>query len=57
MKMNTLEKIRNALKNLKPEVQLPPALRMKAQISLDRMMSITSNQKVTWPDRFVYSQT
>ncbi len=57
MKMNTLEKIRNALKTLKPEVQLPPALRMKAQVSLDRMMSITSNQKVSWPERFVYSDT
>jgi quinolinate synthase len=55
MKMNTMEKIRRALQTLQPEVKLPENLRAKAQLSLDRMMAITSKQKVTWPDRFVYT--
>lgn len=55
MKMNTMEKIRKALETLKPEVNLPESLRAQAQVSLDRMMSITSKQKVTWPDAFVYT--
>jgi quinolinate synthase len=55
MKMNTLEKIKNSLSTLSPEVKLPEPLRAKAQISLDRMMAITSKQKVTWPDKFVYT--
>lgn len=52
MKMNTLEKIKRALETFKPEVKLDEALRQKASVSLDRMMKITSNQPVTWPEKF-----
>lgn len=52
MKMNTLEKIKRALETFKPEVKLDESLRLKASVSLDRMMKITSNQPVTWPEKF-----
>lgn len=56
MKMNTMEKIRNSLRDLTPEVKLDEKLRQQAQVSLDRMMAITSKQSVTWPNRFTYTQ-
>lgn len=52
MKMNSVEKIYHALKTFKPEVTVPEELRLKAFISLDRMMKITSKQPVTWPESF-----
>jgi len=52
MKLNNLEKIYQALLNFKPAVQLDEKLRLKAHASLDRMMKITSNQPVTWPEKF-----
>lgn len=52
MKLNTLEKIKHALETLKPEIKLPDDLRVKAQTSLDRMMAVTSDKPVTWPERF-----
>lgn len=52
MKMNTLEKIKTALINLKPEVNMDPDLRIKAQISLDRMMNISKGDVVQWPSRW-----
>lgn len=52
MKMNTMEKIKHALQTLTPEVTLDEALRAKAQVSLDRMMSITSDHPVSWPKEF-----
>lgn len=52
MKLNTLEKIRDALKYLKPEVTLPDHLIEKARVSLERMMRITRGEGVTWPDEF-----
>ncbi len=55
MKMNTMEKILKALQNLSPQVNLAEGLRRQAQVSLDRMMSITNNQMVTWPDQFIYT--
>ena len=48
MKLNSLEKIRNALQTLSPEVTITEDLRSRAQVSLDRMMAITSNQTVSW---------
>lgn len=53
MKLNTLEKIKLALINERPEITLDPALRQRAQISLDRMMEISSNKPTHWPERFV----
>lgn len=52
MKMNTLEKIKSALTNFKPEVTLDETLRLKAATSLNNMMKITSGQTVQWPERF-----
>lgn len=54
MKMNNLEKIKIALETFKPEITLTEGLRLKAFTSLDRMMKITSNQPVIWPDKFEY---
>lgn len=53
MKMNSLEKIYQALKTFKPEVKLDENLRLKAFTGLDRMMKITSGQPVEWPERFI----
>lgn len=52
MKMNTLEKIRMALETLRPEVTVAEGLRLKAQVSLQRMMDIAQNREVVWPQRF-----
>ena len=52
MKLNTLEKIKLALQTLKPEVAMSEDLRRQAQVSLDRMMVITSGQPVQWPPAF-----
>ena len=52
MKMNSLEKIAQAIKTFKPAVVLDEKLRQKAFLSLDRMMKITSGQPVTWPKEF-----
>jgi quinolinate synthase len=53
MKMNSLEKIHQALLTFKPEVTLDENLRLKAFTSLDRMMKITSGEKVVWPEKFI----
>lgn len=52
MKMNSLEKIKRALETFNPAISMDEGLRQKASVSLDRMMKITSNQPVTWPERF-----
>jgi quinolinate synthase len=52
MKMNTLEKIKYALVNEKSEVIVGEELRKKALVSLQRMMDITSDKPVVWPDHF-----
>lgn len=53
MKMNTLEKIRNALRDLSPQVNVAPDVQKLARISLDRMMALTEGRSVEWPTRFV----
>lgn len=53
MKLNTSEKIENALLTLSPEITLPPQLIDKARVSLNRMMSITRGEEVSWPDKFI----
>lgn len=53
MKLNSLEKIYQALKTFKPEIKMDETLRLKAFTGLDRMMKITSGQTVQWPDRFI----
>lgn len=53
MKLNSLQKIYDALKTFEPQIKMVESLRTKAFIPLDRMMKITSNQQVTWPQTFV----
>lgn len=52
MKLNNLEKIRNALRDLSPEVTLSDKLMSLSKVSLDRMMKITKGEDVAWPARF-----
>lgn len=57
MKLNTLEKIRNALRDRKPEVQLDPQTAQRARIPLQRMMDITAGKPVVWPKIFSPQKT
>lgn len=52
MKMNSLEKIKRALETFKPAIQMDEGLRLKAAVSLERMMKLAAGQSVTWPTRF-----
>lgn len=52
MKLNTLEKIRNAFRDLEPRVEVSPSLIHKARIPLDRMMALTEGKTVEWPQAF-----
>lgn len=52
MKLNTLEKIANALEQLEPQIEISPTLIDKARIPLNRMMALTRGEPVTWPRRF-----
>ncbi|WP_415064393.1 quinolinate synthase NadA [Bdellovibrio sp.] len=52
MKMNSMEKIKHALESFNPQVGMSEDLRLKAKISLDRMMDITSGKTVSWPTKF-----
>ncbi len=52
MKLNTTEKIKRALQTLSPQVILSEDLRVRAQVSLDRMMAISRGESLTWPERF-----
>ncbi|PCI27153.1 quinolinate synthase [Candidatus Kaiserbacteria bacterium] len=52
MKLNTLEKVRDALKFQQPQIELSADLIERAQGSLKRMMDITEGRPVSWPDRF-----
>lgn len=53
MKLNTLEKIRNALKTLKPQIEVDERLRKPALSSLDKMMRVTDGKAVSWACEFV----
>lgn len=52
MKMNTLSKIRDALKTLDPEVKVDESLIQRARIPLERMMKVTRGEQITWPEKF-----
>ncbi|MBX3020741.1 MAG: quinolinate synthase NadA [Bdellovibrionales bacterium] len=52
MKLNTLEKVAQALQDMQPQVELAPALIEKARASLTRMLAITRGEQVTWPQAF-----
>ncbi|MEQ1876999.1 MAG: quinolinate synthase NadA [Bdellovibrionia bacterium] len=49
MKKNSLEKIRDALLNLKPEIFIPEKLMKEARVPLQRMMDIAAGKPVEWP--------
>lgn len=56
MKLNTLEKIKMALENLKPEVTMNESIRKRAQVPLERMMTLTQGGSVEWPKAFSISK-
>lgn len=56
MKLNTMEKIKNALASLTPQIELVPLTLQNAQLSLQRMMTITEGNSVEWPERFSYAE-
>ncbi len=41
MKLNTLEKLRNCLADLRPEITIPEKIRAKAEVSVRRMLEIS----------------
>jgi len=42
MKMNTLEKVRDCMKNLAPRVELPPEIIERARLPMERMLEISA---------------
>src|SRR5271170_5812574 len=42
MKMNTLEKVRDCMKNLAPRVELPPEILKRARLPMERMLEISA---------------
>ena len=52
MKLNTLEKIAHALETLQPAVSVEAKYQKPANLALERMLQITADQNVVWPERF-----
>ena len=52
MKLNNLEKIHLTLKNLDKEVSVDASIIDRARVPLQRMMDITNDRSVSWPDQF-----
>ena len=42
MKMNTLEKVRDCMKNLSPRIELPESILKRARLPIERMLEISS---------------
>jgi quinolinate synthase len=42
MKLNTLEKVRDCMKNLAPRVELPPEILTRARLPIERMLEISA---------------
>lgn len=42
MKLNTLEKVRDCMKNLSPQIDLPPDILDRARLPIERMLDISS---------------
>ena len=40
MKLNTLEKLRDCLRNLEPRVELPDEIMRRALVPLERMLAV-----------------
>jgi quinolinate synthase len=43
MKLNTLEKVRNWMKNLSPRIELPDDIIRRAQLPIQRMLQISAS--------------
>ncbi len=52
MKLNNLEKIRNSLRSLSPQIQVEEKYQANAKLSLERMMKISAGESVQWPAEF-----
>lgn len=52
MKMNSLEKIEQALVKFHPQVDVPEKYRAPARRALERMIQITEGHPVEWPHQF-----
>lgn len=52
MKLNTLEKIEQALTFLTPQIEVNPLVAEYAKQPLDRMIQITQGKSVLWPTHF-----
>ncbi|MCB0393797.1 MAG: quinolinate synthase NadA [Bdellovibrionales bacterium] len=48
MKLNTLGKVRNALRDLSPVVNVDPQLQVRAALPLQRMLDISKGENVVW---------
>jgi len=42
MKLNTLEKVRDCMKNLSPRIELPPEILRRARLPIERMLEISA---------------
>jgi quinolinate synthase len=42
MKMNTLKKVRDCMKNLAPRVELAPEIIQRARVPMERMLEISA---------------
>jgi quinolinate synthase len=42
MKMNTLEKLRDCMKNLTPQLELPDSILERARAPIERMLEISA---------------
>jgi quinolinate synthase len=42
MKLNTLEKVRDCMKNLAPRIELPPEILQRARLPIERMLEISA---------------
>jgi quinolinate synthase len=42
MKMNTLEKLRDCMRNLSPRIELPADIIRRAQLPIQRMLEISA---------------
>ncbi len=42
MKMNTLQKVRDCMKNLAPRIELPPEILQRARLPIERMLQISA---------------
>jgi quinolinate synthase len=47
MKMNSLEKVRDCLKNLAPQIELPPEVLQRARAPIERMLAISAQPSST----------